>query len=95
MFYLNKIRESVFFNDKIQVNPNKANLASSLAQTTGHLSPNELTGMSLTWQQSIGQRIMRTHSYKFIGQGNPMMGKPGSGLEVCVAQTRKKYINRN
>jgi len=76
-----------------QVNPNKANLASSLAQTTGHLSPNELTGMSLTWQQSIGQRIMRTHSYKFIGQGNPMMGKPGSGLETQLQWSGGKHTH--
>merc|ERR1712106_747110 len=76
-----------------QVNPNKANLASSLAQTTGHLSPNELTGMSLTWQQSIGQRIMRTYSYKFIGQGNPMMGKPGSGLETQLQWSGGKHTH--
>jgi len=76
-----------------QVNPNKAQLASSLAQTTGHLSPQELTGMSLTWQQSIGQRIMRTHSYKFIGQGNPMMGKPGSGLETQLQWSGGKHTH--
>ena len=40
-----------------QVNPNKAQLASSLAQTTGSLSPQELTGMSLTWQQEKGSSL--------------------------------------
>ena len=64
------------------INPNKATLASSLQQQTAALTPTELTGMSLNWQTSIGQRMMRTHSFKWVGQGNPMMGKPGSGLEV-------------
>jgi len=69
------------------INPNKATLASSLQQQTAALTPTELTGMSLNWQTSIGQRMMRTHSFKWVGQGNPMMGKPGSGLETQLQWT--------
>jgi len=68
-----------------ELTPNRANMAADFSQRImERMTPNSIKGFQFNVATPIGSRMTRTHSFKWVGPGNPMMQQPGNSFETNV-----------